>query len=140
MSATYQLNVSGQFNTTYTYAFVKALAIANSIEPLKRAMVAGTAADVLLFEKSTENETTVLVFNRSTTNNARIRVAETGGATVDFDLPPSRMLMVPSSGISVSTNEGAFSAFDDWDKIEARGIGGDAEVEIMVIEEEAAAS
>ena len=134
--ATYQLEVSGQFNATYEYPFVTNLSITNCAEPLKRAMVAGTAADVLLFEKSTTNETTVLILNRSTTNHARIRVAETGGATVDFDLPPSRMLMVPSSGISVSTNEGAFSAFEDWDKIEARGIGGDAEVEILVIEQQ----
>lgn len=140
MSATYQLSVSGQFNSTYVYPYIKTLAIANSVEPLKRAMVAGTGADVLLFEKATTNETTALIFNRSATNHARIRVAETGGATIDYDLPPARMIMVPSSGLSVSTNEGAFSAFVDWDKIEARGIGAATEIEIMIIEEEEPAS
>jgi hypothetical protein len=137
--ATYQITVGGQFNDTYSYPWNSTTSLDSSIDPLKRARTLNTSTEDVLFTVGTR-DVTVVIYNRSTTDSIRIRLIETGGATADFNIKPTRFAAFPSRSLSVSTSGGAFSAFSEWDEIRGQAIAGTPDVEVLIIEEDESAS
>ena len=86
----------------------------------------GTAAEVILLD-SQNIETGgaldfdgVFIINKDDTNFVRIRLADTGAHTVDFQLDAGRFMFFWNRSINVSTTEAAFGAFTSIDTIVGR--------------------
>ena len=97
----------------------------------------GTAAEVILLD-SQNIETGgaldfdgVFIINKDDTNFVRIRLADTGAHTVDFQLDAGRFMFFWNRSINVSTTEAAFAAFTDIDTIVGRADTGAVDVKII---------
>ena len=62
----------------------------------------------------------VFIINKDDTNFVRIRLADTGAHTVDFQLDAGRFMFFWNRSINVSTTEAAFGAFTSIDTIVGR--------------------
>ena len=97
----------------------------------------GTAAEVTLLD-SQNIETGgaldfdgVFIINKDDTNFVRIRLADTGAHTVDFQLDAGRFMFFWNRSINVSTTEAAFGAFTNIDTIVGRADTAACDVKIV---------
>ena len=86
----------------------------------------GTASEVTILDSGAIDDAGALDFdgvfiiNKDDTNFVRIRLADTGGHTVDFQLDAGRFMFFWNRSINVSTTEAAFGAFTNIDTIVAQ--------------------
>lgn len=71
------------------------------------------------------------IVNRDATNAIRLRFADTGGATFDVRVEPTRQFLLSSQEISASETEAAFASYVDIDTIVAEAENQAVEVEIL---------
>lgn len=74
----------------------------------------------------------LVVINRDGTNFVRLRLSDTGGATMDVKLEPNRAFIFNSRELSVSATEGAFASFSNIDNIKAQADTAACDVELLL--------
>jgi len=135
--ATYVIAYTGQFTSTYSYPFSGSVNIADSEQPFKRVITAVSASETNVLNVESFDQCFVQIRNLGDFP-VRVRLFHDSGETIDMELPVDRMISIPSKAISGSRTGQAFSAFDDYEDIIVQGIGGDSDVEVLVIPSEVA--
>jgi hypothetical protein len=74
----------------------------------------------------------LVVINRDGTNFVRLRLSDTGGATMDVKLSPGKAFVFNSRELSVSATEGAFASFSNIDNIKAQADTAACDVELLL--------
>jgi hypothetical protein len=74
----------------------------------------------------------LVVINRDGTNFVRLRLSDTGGATMDVKLEAGKAFVFNSRELSVSATEGAFASFSNIDNIKAQADTAACDVELLL--------
>ena len=74
----------------------------------------------------------LVVINRDGTNFVRLRLSDTGGATMDVKLEPNRAFIFNSRELSVSATEAAFASFSNIDNVKAQADTAACNVELLL--------
>ena len=72
-----------------------------------------------------------LIVNRDDTNFVRIRVKNTGGATMDVKLLAGQSYIINTNQLSVSETDGAFASFETIDTVLAEADTAECKVEVI---------
>ena len=100
--------------------------ISSNTEGYNNTINVGTGSEVTLLDSSNIDTggnldfDGVFIINRDDTNFVRLRLADTGAHTVDFQLDPGEFMFFWNRSINVSTTEAAFAAFTNIDTIKAQ--------------------
>ena len=73
-----------------------------------------------------------IIVNRDGTNFVRLRLADTGGHTMDVKLLSGEYFVLHNRSLNVSTTEGAFASFSNIDTISAQADTASCDVEILL--------
>jgi hypothetical protein len=74
----------------------------------------------------------LVVINRDGTNFVRLRLSDTGGATMDVKLEAGKAFVFNSRELSVSATEGVFASFSNIDNIKAQADTAACDVELLL--------
>lgn len=74
----------------------------------------------------------LVVINRDGTNFVRLRLSDTGGATMDVKLGAGKAFVFNTRELSVSATEGAFASFSNIDNIKAQADTAACDVELLL--------
>ncbi len=115
----------------------ESVTISSNTEGYSNTINVGIAAEVTLLDAGMIDTGGVLDFdgvfiiNKDDTNFIRLRLADTGAHTVDFQLDPGQFMFFWNRSINVSTTEAAFGAFTNIDTIVAQADTGAVDVQII---------
>lgn len=73
-----------------------------------------------------------VIVNRDGTNFVRLRLADTGGHTMDVKLLAGEYFVLHNRSLNVSTTEGAFASFSNIDTISAQADTASCDVELLL--------
>jgi len=121
---TYSLSVSETITLTDDNAVKQVVTV-----PTSETQIAGVGA---VGNGSLADVKFGVIVNRDGTNFVRLRLADTGGHTMDVKLLAGEYFVLHNRSLNVSTTEGAFASFSNIDTISAQADTASCDVELLL--------